>query len=500
MPYSNEETFERMFEFSSRDLDETYERVLCRIDTSFVSDVRRILTLLCFSKRPLTERELVHAYAIEIGAQDEVDQEGLEMYNLYDVCLGLITVFPGTKNKRTVHIGHYSVQEYLLSARISESKAAKFALESGACYSEIAGLCLTSLLEPRLCQELVGKHHALNFQFSRYSAEYWLDHYASCNDKRSVEGLTARLFDASNKSFDNWFKLYPSLRVSSDTISSRAFYASLLGLEEVLQTIILTAKKNGKSMRDLLDSREGRTYVTLPVPLSQHQGGKLHLQRYKPSEMTLSWYAYTTPLFVASCRGHLDIVRMLLDHGADLNKELVPWRMTALFGASYYEHIEIAKLLLDRGANRFASSNLKGASWWTHLDALSFLIKEIDGFLLSFSGEDLVTPLNESLSNGEPPCDRPTLINDLCHNSGIFGASPLLVASYCGNDKIVKLLLDHGADVNQIGGRFHCSLHEVEASTDSRSAARELADHELKELNDYPVAVKQFMAFELKPS
>ncbi|KAJ6125836.1 hypothetical protein N7471_010329 [Penicillium samsonianum] len=59
-----------------RDLDGTYERILCNIDEIYIEDVRRILTVLCLSIRPLTIDELIHAYTVELGESPYLDSEG----------------------------------------------------------------------------------------------------------------------------------------------------------------------------------------------------------------------------------------------------------------------------------------------------------------------------------------------------------------------------------------------------------------------------------------
>jgi len=58
------------------------------------------------------------------------------------------------------------------------------------------------------------------------------------------------------------------------------------------------------------------------------------------------------PLKNAAVGGHIEIVRLLLDHGADPNlpEEGIAPNGHALYSAVYNGHYEIAKLLLDRGA------------------------------------------------------------------------------------------------------------------------------------------------------
>lgn len=55
------------------------------------------------------------------------------------------------------------------------------------------------------------------------------------------------------------------------------------------------------------------------------------------------------PLTLAAGYGHLDAVKVLLDHGADINAEDVTgW--TALHAAAHNGHVAVVKYLLDRGA------------------------------------------------------------------------------------------------------------------------------------------------------
>ncbi len=57
-----------------------------------------------------------------------------------------------------------------------------------------------------------------------------------------------------------------------------------------------------------------------------------------------------TPLHVALDMGHVDIARLLLKHGADMNSRDNS-RNTPLHLASEYGHLETVRLLVERGAN-----------------------------------------------------------------------------------------------------------------------------------------------------
>lgn len=118
-----------------RDLDETYERMLCSIDEEYIEEARLMLTLLCVSNRPLTVKELVGALAID-PSKSRLDREGrsFSQDDPIDICLGLIEVAVGEdlrgKPTTIARIAHFSVQEYLESDRIPQQGAAKFTIQN----------------------------------------------------------------------------------------------------------------------------------------------------------------------------------------------------------------------------------------------------------------------------------------------------------------------------------------------------------------------------------
>jgi ankyrin repeat protein len=53
------------------------------------------------------------------------------------------------------------------------------------------------------------------------------------------------------------------------------------------------------------------------------------------------------PVEAASFRGHLDILKILLEHGARLDVSTAD--KNALFAAIYNNHVDVAKFLIDKG-------------------------------------------------------------------------------------------------------------------------------------------------------
>lgn len=73
-------------------LDATYERMLCNIPEESVEAARRILTLLCFSSRPVTVPELIDGVAVNVEEPQGLDPRRRveDVDDLREICPGLI--------------------------------------------------------------------------------------------------------------------------------------------------------------------------------------------------------------------------------------------------------------------------------------------------------------------------------------------------------------------------------------------------------------------------
>jgi ankyrin repeat protein len=161
-----------------------------------------------------------------------------------------------------------------------------------------------------------------------------------------------------------------------------------------------------------------------------------------------------TPLDAATERGRVEIVKLLLDEGADVNwTNEYGW--TALYAAVYYGHIEIVKLLLHSGADVNKSNNNGGAALYRAIqDDNKTIVK-----LLLDSGADPNkadkfgrTPLTEAVQFSYNQIRIVELLLDSGADkdkANVYGRTPLYIAAYNGHIDTVKLLLDAGADINK---------------------------------------------------
>ena len=127
------------------------------------------------------------------------------------------------------------------------------------------------------------------------------------------------------------------------------------------------------------------------------------------------------PLHVAAREGHLNVVKLLLQHGADVNAAAAPDLTTALHCAVENSHhaAEVARLLLDAGADVNAATMWGGTalhytSEWGRLEVVQLLLDR---------GADV---------NAAPA----------------LGRTALHRAARSGRVEVARLLLDRGADVN----------------------------------------------------
>jgi ankyrin repeat protein len=86
----------------------------------------------------------------------------------------------------------------------------------------------------------------------------------------------------------------------------------------------------------------------------------------------------STPLHLASTYGHLEIARILVEHGVGATA-CDNWRRTPLHAASEYGHLEVVRFLLEHGADMTARDNegatpFQLASIGGHVELMHFLV------------------------------------------------------------------------------------------------------------------------------
>ena len=206
-----------------------------------------------------------------------------------------------------------------------------------------------------------------------------------------------------------------------------------------------------------------------------------------------------TPLHLASYFGNVKIVRLLLDHGADLEAVEGKTGEKPLHQVSYGKYrsqedgVHVAQLLLERGAD----VNTRRKDQWTPLHLASYFGNVVIVRLLLDRGADLEAAEGKM---GEKPFHQVSYGKYRSQEDGIrvarllleHGAdvntrrkdhwTPLHHASYFGNVEIVRLLLEHGANSEANAEGDMKPLHQVsygkyKSQQDGVRVARLLLEH-----------------------
>jgi len=295
-------------------LDKTYETILLRIDGEEDIELsKQILQLLAFSLRPLDLLEVCTALQITPGMPALDESRCLTRpEDILSICGSLLRY-----NKRTgiVTLAHHSVKTYLMSNL--QGTVARFRLDEEQAHHMLALHSLTYLSYDvfsgditKLSKEksnLSDVHYFLD-----YAVQKWPLHI------REVKHLSIELWavlrsfllsaDSGRQNFVTWAQL---LNPWSENLKSTPplYYASSFGLVPVVRYLL--------EMGADIEGRGGR-------------GG-------------------ATPINIAAFRDQLEVVKLLLEHGAD---PLVPDEETdlnAIQWAKYKGHWSILYYFQSKG-------------------------------------------------------------------------------------------------------------------------------------------------------
>ena len=307
---------------------------------------------------------------------------------------------------------------------------------------------------------------------------------------RDVDGNTA-LNLASVNGFLGASALLLDSRADVNTADERCFETPLMNAvignhQDVVQMLL----SRGASLE--LRNRSGMTALTFACTR-----GNLNIVRSllgKGADVNDNIYR-KTPLFIAAENGHNFVVKELLNRNADIDTETSGENITSLYVAAQHGHLEVMSCLITFNANvdfvpngAFGSkSALMLAAERGDVPVMEALIdkgnanvnlsKPISGFTslhLAVSeghGRAVFTLLNSGAQtnvrtsrSGETPilmasrAGDARIVSMLLRRGGSTGVAqanskgefPLLVAAELGHCDIARLLVEGGADVNQV--------------------------------------------------
>lgn len=188
-------------------LDDTYERIISKIDEEYEDDALRIFEWLCYSERPMRLVEMAEVLAIDLtsDAGFRPERRLRDPHDILAICSSLISVTAAAENPE-LRLAHFSVKEYLISDRLRKTSMHRYQITPSYANLSMVKTCLTYLLYFK-SSNFWMTHHEEEFPLIEYAAGLWTWHYrqiTSDTDREAVDVLACKFVESKNSCFINW--------------------------------------------------------------------------------------------------------------------------------------------------------------------------------------------------------------------------------------------------------------------------------------------------------
>jgi ankyrin repeat protein len=413
------------------------------------------------ASRPLRVKELADVLAFDIEAGLTPKYRGdwrvkSPIKALLSTCSMLLFVVD-LDDSQVVQFSHFSVREFLTSARFAEKYntiSHRYHISMTPAHTLLAQTCLGILLH---LDRNVTRDSLSKFPLAEYAAEHWFEHARFEGVSQKADKGMKELFDRRQHHLAVWLWISdptvpPSDRDNSANVPSPprgtpVHYAASCGLRDVVEVLVIEHPQdvNSRSFKD----------QSTPLHLALRKG-HVELARFlieHGADATTRDKGGWTPLHWASGEGHVELARLLLvEHGADATaQDKGGW--TPLHWASGEGYVKLARLLVEHDANptvqdKRGRAPLHWASERNHVELSRLLLVEyrVDVAVQDMDGR---TPLHLASERGHVELAQLLLVE---HGADAAtqdkrGRTPLHWASEKGHMELARLLLvEHGAD------------------------------------------------------
>ena len=342
----------RILEELPESLDGTYERILREIRKPNQEHAHRLLQSLVAAVRPLRVKELAEVLAVDFT--ERVPRLNLDWRwenqeeAVMSACSSLVTIVK-EGDSHIVQFSHLAVKEFLMAERLVEPirDVSRYHIQLEAAHTILAQACLGVLLR---LDNSVDRDNIENFPLARYAAQFWSVHARFESVSSSIEDGMKCLFDRDRHHFATWLWIYNedsrgrsmSTKHPGAPDAGPLYYAAMLGFRDLAKHLI------AKRPRDVND-RGGEKMTPLHVAVSAGHLNILSLLLAHGAHVDGRDRLGKTPLHRASSDGKVEAGQCLLDCGADINaRDNDGW--TPLFHAASQGHFEFTRMLIERGA------------------------------------------------------------------------------------------------------------------------------------------------------
>ena len=375
--------------------------------------------------RPLRVEELAEVLAFEFAtAQGEIPRyragwrSNDQDQAVLSTCSSLIAIVDD-HGSQIVQFMHFSVKEFLMSDRLTSSHGdfSRYQIHPGPAHTVLAQACLGFLLH---LDGPIDKESVEAFPLAEYAARHWATHAEFKDVALRVKHGMEALFDCDKPHFTAWVGIFDADNDYSwdlpSTIPTPLYYSSIYGFSDLVE----------------------------------------HLSTKHPEHLNAIGGRYKFPLFAALKRRHFRVAEILLNHGADINCQIDD--RTPLSLATVSGDLEVANVLLKHKAD--VDSQNKDGRTPLHLLVEDHYTRDVHLSLIRLLLEHGADPNRRNKDNKTllSLAMRDYAIPDPARLLLKYGADGdarmenewtlLHLAAFNGRIRDVRLLLDHGTNVN----------------------------------------------------
>ena len=421
-------------------LDETYKRTLREINKAEWEIAHRLFQFVAVAGRPLRVEELAELLAFDFEAGSIPNFH--EGWRLEDPIHAVLSTCPSflaivETHDKFVQFSHFSVKEFLTSARLAEAKdiiVRRYHISETPAHTLAARACLGYILHIDMDAAPDGP------PLTGYSVQYCIHHALLGGVSQNVKYGLKELLDPSKPHLAvfNSFSDDP-LGLRSCELSARGtllHYAANFGLHSIIELVF-----------------------------------NEHSQDVNAQDFT----NFETPLHVASRYGHLEFARILIERGAGVatqNKAgQTPLHVVSLnggwhpcFGHQRFDTNppQVARMLIERGAD----VSVQDKEGHTPLHLMSQYGQPEIAHILIESGADVSAQDEEGRTpmHLAPQAGLVVIRMLIEHGTDVSaedkdGRTPLHLASQAGQLEVARILVESGADVSAQDKEGQTPLH-----------------------------------------
>ena len=378
--------------------------------------------------RPLDVKELAEVLAVDFDNTDGIPKLKTnwrwedEEQALLSSCSSLITIVEA-EDSRVVQFSHFSVKEYLTSARLATPSAdvSRYHIDLEPAHTILAQACMSILLQPDNGVKESGAVEKKS-PLAGYAARHWVTHAQFERVSSFLRKAMECLFDLDMPYFAAWVQLYDIDTPPGRKSSSLHYFA--------------------------VESKSDATPLYLAA-LCGFQDLVEHLVVKYPQHVDAIGGRYMTPLVAALAGRHFQTAKYLHRKGAQVNVH-GQGGDTALCSAAWYGDLEMVQVLLDLKAD----VNDRGLNNWAPIYNASHGPTSSTPFSNPQLLPDVIRVLLERGANVNARIEHGS-------DDDVEGTTPLHVAAECGRVEVAHVLLEYGANVRAENNKGRTPLHDA---------------------------------------